>query len=103
MPRAGRADRRSQHQEPFFRKSGTSTSSKSTRRGGGVDAAGAAATGTAEADGVPASAGDGWRAQLRAGSDGRYDGVPPSKPAAITVTRTSSPSASSMTAPKMML
>ena len=30
-------------------------------------------------------------------------GVPPSKPAAITVTRTSSPSASSMVAPKMML
>jgi hypothetical protein len=32
----------------------------------------------------------------------RRFGIPPSKPAAITVTRTSSPSASSITAPKMM-
>jgi hypothetical protein len=29
--------------------------------------------------------------------------MPPSKPAAMTVTRTSSPSASSIVAPKMML
>ena len=34
---------------------------------------------------------------------GRLVGTPPSKPAAMTVTRTSSPRASSMTAPKMML
>ena len=33
----------------------------------------------------------------------RFCGAPPSKPAAMTVTRTSSPRASSMTAPKMML
>ncbi len=44
------------------------------------------------------------RASLRSVAfSSRRLGWPPSKPAAITVTRTSSPSASSMVAPKMML
>jgi hypothetical protein len=36
------------------------------------------------------------------GSNFLYDGIPESKPAAITVIRTSSPSESSITVPKMM-
>src|SRR5690606_31020758 len=83
-------------QDPFFRKSGTSTSSKSTRRGGG------AAAGVAWPAGVTGRSG-GAGGVGRRSSAGLYAGVPPSNPAAITVTRTSSPSESSLTAPKMML
>src|SRR5690606_24330518 len=84
-------------QEPVLRKSGTSTSSKSTRRDGwlgGVEPPGPA--------GVTGRSG-GAGGIGRRSSAGLYAGVPPSKPAAITVTRTSSPSESSITAPKMLL
>ncbi len=55
-----------------------------------------------DAVGLDAGSGSGSRPPRR-GLDARVAGLPPSKPAAMTVTRTSSPSASSMTAPKMML
>ena len=85
---------------PFFRKSGTSTSSNNTRRG--VCALTVGRGDPAFAPTVLASVPTEVVTDALRDSAGLYAGVPPSNPAAITVTRTSSPSASSMTAPKMM-
>src|SRR5215813_13946272 len=67
-------------QAPFLRKSGTSTSSKSTRRG----LPAGAWRGAAPFNGF-AAAPSGSAAGLREASAGLYAGAPPSNPAAMTV------------------
>ena len=103
---AGRRRRRRLRSRPRLAAAGaTGGTARGARRTrpGSLRAATARAARPARRPGCrPASAGGPARDAARCRSSRRF-GMPPSKPAAITVTRTSSPSASSMTAPKMML
>src|SRR6478736_2011676 len=93
----------------YFRKSGMSRSSSPNAESYVVSAATLTETGSLSRSFATSSAGVvgtagaiGATRALVIGSM-RVCGSPPSKPAAMTVTRTSSPSVSSMTVPKMML